>query len=280
MTYKQLYAEVAALGFESEIENQPALLFAANRALKSITALMPAYGNITLIQRVFTPCMHIPELKYIPKKEITVPLRGAVFSFKFSGAGTVTLKERHRVTPFFMDSPYTEFRKFLVDGEGELVLSGNIAFALKDIACFPNVPGTSESDIPLISPYRSYDMHTHTKDFFGFTTLPTDENGCAICGAYFRNETLFIPYGYEGEIHLIYHRVPREISADAPNAPIDLAPAMTHLLPLLTAAYLWIEDDSTKSQFYMQMYMEGIRDLRISRPSAADTAITDTHHWA
>ena len=55
---------------------------------------------------------------------------------------------------------------------------------------------------------------------------------------------------------------------------------MTHLLALLTAAYLWIEDDSAKAQFYMQMYMEGIRDLRISRPHVADAVITDTHHWA
>lgn len=280
MTYKQLYAEVAALGFEGEIENQPALLFSANRALKSIAALVPAYGSITLIQRVFTPLSHIPELNYIPGKEITVPLRGAVFSFKFSGAGTVTLKERHRVTPFFMDSPYTEFRKYLLDGEGELILSGNIAFTLKDIACFPYVLGTSENDIPLIAPYRGYDMHAHVRDFFGFTALPTDARGCTIAGSYFRDATLYIPDDYEGEIHLIYHRVPEAISADAPNAPIDLAPAVTHLLALLTAAYLWIEDDSAKAQFYMQMYMEGIRDLRISRPHVADAVITDTHHWA
>ncbi|MBR2324647.1 MAG: hypothetical protein IKA53_01235 [Clostridia bacterium] len=280
MTYKQLYAEVAALGFEGEIENQPALLFSANRALKSLAALMPAYGTVTLIQRAFTPLSHIPELNYVPGKEITVPLRGAVFSFKFSGAGTVTLKERHRVSPFFMDSPYTEFRKYLLDGEGELVLSGNIAFTIKDLACFPYVLGTSEADIPLIAPHRSYDMFEHTRDFFGFTTLPTDEHGRTIAGSYFRDETLFIPSDYEGEIHLIYHRVPREITSDAPNAPIDLSPSMTHLLALLTAAYLWIDDDSAKSQFYMQMYMEGVRDLRIRRPSAADTAIVDTHHWA
>ena len=202
------------IGFEGEIENQPALLFSANRALKSIAALVPAYGSITLIQRVFTPLSHIPELNYIPGKEITVPLRGAVFSFKFSGAGTVTLKERHRVTPFFMDSPYTEFRKYLLDGEGELILSGNIAFTLKDIACFPYVLGTSEDDIPMIAPYRGYDMHAHVTDFFGFTALPTDARGCMIAGSYFRDATLYIPDDYEGEIHLIYHRVPEQISAD------------------------------------------------------------------
>ena len=53
-----------------------------------------------------------------------------------------------------------------------------------------------------------------------------------------------------------------------------------HLLPLLTAAYLWLDDDSAKAQFYMQMYMEGIRDVRISRPTSQDTEIKDTHHWA
>ena len=92
MTYKELYAEVAALGFESEIENQPVLLFSANRALKSIAALPPSYATITLIQRVIAPISHIPEIQYTPDQEITVPLRGATFSLKFSGAGTVTAK--------------------------------------------------------------------------------------------------------------------------------------------------------------------------------------------
>ena len=280
MTYKELYAEVAALGFESEIENQPVLLFSANRALKSIAALAPSYGTITLIQRVIAPISHIPEIQYTPDKEITVPLRGATFSLKFSGAGTVTLKERQRVTPYYFDSPYTEFRRVLPNHEGELILSGRTTFSLKDIACFAYMNGTAEADIPVISPHRSYDMRQHAEDFFGFTALPTDENGRTVTGAYFRNETLFVPSEYEGEIHLIYRRLPRAISADTPNLHIDLSPAVSHLLPLLTAAYLWLDDDSAKAQFYMQMYLEGMRDVRISRPSAADTEVTDTLHWA
>ncbi len=280
MTYKELYAEVAALGFESEIENQPALLFSANRALKSIAALAPAYGSITLIQRVIPHISHIPEVKYAPGEQITIPLRGATFSLKFSGAGTITLKERQRVTPYFFDSPYAEFRRVLPNHEGELILSGGTSFTLKDIACFAHMNGTAEADIPLIAPFRSYDMRQHTSDFFGFTTLPTDENGKAIAGAYLRDETLFVPSEYEGEIHLIYRRLPRAISADTPNLQIDLSPAVSHLLPLLTAAYLWLDDDSAKAQFYMQMYLEGMRDIRISRPSSADAEAKDVLHWA
>ena len=95
-----------------------------------------------------------------------------------------------------------------------------------------------------------------------------------------RDNTLFIPSDYEGEIHLTYRRVPSAILADAPNATIDLSPALAHLLPLLTAAYLWLDDDAGKAQFYMQMYMEGIRDIRLSRPVSASTEMKDTHHWA
>lgn len=280
MTYSQLTAEVAALGFESEIENRPALLFCANRALRSIAALSPSFQRITLFQRVIPPTSHTKEIRYTPPQEIKIPLHGAAFSFKFSGAGTVTLKERHRVTPFSLNTPYTEFRRFLPDEEGELILSGFTAFQLMDLACYEYTGGPAEKDIPIVQPFCAYAVCDIVKDFFGFASLPTDQNEKTISGSYFRDNTLFIPAEYEGEIHLTYRRVPDTILADAPNASIDLAPSLTHLLPLLTAAYLWLDDDAAKAQFYMQMYMEGIRDVRITRPVSADAEIVDTHRWA
>lgn len=280
MTYNELTGEVATLGFENEVENRPALLYSANRALRTLAALSPTYGRLTIIQRVFKPCSYIERIDYYPGKEITVPLEGAVFSLKFSGAGDLTLKERHRVTPMFIDTPYTEIRRFLPDHKGELVLSGDITFTLKDIACYPYVCGTAESDIPMVTPYRSYQISRKAKDFYSFVSLPTDENGNPVVGTKFEDDTLLVPSDYEGELHLSYRRLPREILSDAPNAEIEIAPALEHLLPLLTAAYLWLDDDSAKAQFYMQMYMEGIRDVRMSRSSRAETEIKDTHNWA
>ena len=280
MTYTQLTAEVAALGFESEIENRPALLFCANRALRSIAALSPSFRRITLFQRVILPTTHIEEITYVPQEEIHVPLHGIAFSFKFSGAGTVTLKERHRVTPFSLNTSYTEMRRFLPELEGELILTGDTSFKLMDLCCYDHTCGPMEKDIPVLHPFRAYELSELADDFFGFSTLPTDENEKVIAGSHFRDDTLFIPSDYEGEIHLTYRRVPRAILADAPNAGIDVAPSLAHLLPLLTASYLWLDDDAGKAQFYMQMYMEGIRDVRITRPVSADAELKDTHHWA
>ena len=280
MTYKELTAEVAALGFESEIENRSALIFCANRALRSIAALSPTFKRITFFQRVISPISVIEEVNYTPLQEITIPLQGAAFSLKFSGAGTITLKERHRITPFTLNSPYTQMRRYLPGREGELILSGQTTFKLMDIACFEFANGLSEADIPIIQPFHAYSLPSLAEDFYSFSGLPTNENGDLIQGAYFRDDMLYIPSDYEGEIHLTYRRIPDEILADAPNAPIDLSPALTHLLPLLTASYLWLDDDSAKAQFYMQMYMEGMRDVRMSRQSVAEAQITDTHHWA
>lgn len=280
MTFTQLTAEVAALGFENEIENRPALLFCANRALRSIAALSPSFSRITLFQRVILPASVTKEVNYVPMNKITVPLNGAAFSFKFSGAGTVLLRERHRITPFSLNTPYTEIRRFLPDGEGELVLSGYTPFKLLDLALYEHACGLAESDIPIIAPYRSYTLSKLVTNFFGFSSLPTNEHGETIEGSYFRDDTLFIPCDYEGEIHLTYRRVPREIYTDAPNADIDLSPSLVHLLPLLTASYLWLDDDAAKAQFYMHMYMEGIRDVRINRPTSAEAEIKDTLHWA
>lgn len=280
MTYTELTAEVAALGFEREIENRPALLHSANRALRSLSALSPAYDTVTLIQRCISPTSLIEEITYTPGKEIVIPLEGSSFSMKFSGAGYFTLKERHRVTPFFFESPYMEFCRFLPDKKGELILIGQFSYQLRDIACFPHTYGTADSDIPVIKPFRAYRMRELVKDFFGFTTLPSDACGVAVKNAYFRDDTLFVPREYEGEIHLTYRRLPRSINPDAPDAEIDMTPTFSHLLPLLTASYLWLDDDPVKSQFYLQMYMEGVRDIRLSRPSFAENGITDTHHWA
>lgn len=280
MTYTELIAEVAALGFESEIENRPALLHSANRALRSLSALSPSYGTVTLMQRCIQPTSLIEEITYTPGKEVTVPLEGTSFSMKFSGAGQFTLKERHRVTPFFFESPYMEFSRYLPDKKGELILNGQFSYQLRDIACFPYTYGTASGDIPVIKPFRSYGMRDLTKNFFGFTTLPVDERGAAVKNAYFRDDTLFVPREYEGEIHLTYRRLPRSINPDAQDAEIDMTPTFSHLLPLLTASYLWLDDDAAKSQFYLQMYLEGVRDIRLNRPSFAENGITDTHHWA
>ncbi len=280
MTYNELTAEVAALGFESEIENKPALLHCANRALRSLSALSPSYETLTLMQRMIQPTSLIEEVIYTPGEEVVIPLRGNSFSMKFSGAGYFTLKERHRVTPFFFESPYMEFCRFLPDKTGELILSGEFSYQLKDIACFPYTYGTSDRDIPVLRPYQAYPMRELTDDFYGFTSLPCDTTGSTIKNAYFRDDTFFIPREYEGEIHLTYRRLPRAINSNSPDAPIDMAPTFSHLLPLLTASYLWLDDDAAKAQFYLQMYMEGVRDIRLSRPSYAEDGIVDTHHWA
>ena len=280
MTFKDLTAEVAALGFESEIENRPALLHSANRALRSLSALFPTYDTLILMQRVIHPTSLTEEIVFTPGEEITIPLTGTSFSMKFSGAGSFTLKERHRTTPYFFDTPYMEFRRFLPDKKGELILSGQFSYKLKDIACFPYSYGTAEHDIPVITPYRAYSMREHAKNFFSFTSLPTDEKGNTVENAYFRDDTLYIPREYEGEIHLTYRRMPHLILSDNPGSAIDITPTYEHLLPLLTASYLWLDDDVTKAQFYLQMYMEGVRDVRRSRPSFAESGIADTHGWA
>ena len=62
----------------------------------------------------------------------------------------------------------------------------------------------------------------------------------------------------------VWYKVkPRTFTSDKKDERIELDDDLVHLLPLLIAAYLWLEDEAEKSMYYMNLYRE--RAASISR---------------
>ena len=61
---------------------------------------------------------------------------------------------------------------------------------------------------------------------------------------------------------------------------LDIPSELEHLVALVTASYVWLDDDPEKAQYYMSLYREGMSALKIYTRRAVDTAFTDATGWA
>lgn len=62
----------------------------------------------------------------------------------------------------------------------------------------------------------------------------------------------------------VWYKVkPQTFTSDKKSESIELDDDLVHLLPLLIAAYLWLEDEAEKSMYYMNLYRE--RAASVSR---------------
>lgn len=83
-----------------------------------------------------------------------------------------------------------------------------------------------------------------------------------------------------GEVTLPYQRKTRPITADNADEPIDIAPALEGVLPLYTAAYVWLDDEPARAAHYMNLCREeaGLA-LREQKKYASPTEITNQNGW-
>lgn len=66
------------------------------------------------------------------------------------------------------------------------------------------------------------------------------------------------------DITEVWYKVkPQTFTSDKKGDRIELDDDLVHLLPLLIAAYLWLEDEAEKSMYYMNLYRE--RAASVSR---------------
>ena len=267
MTYESLKNEVAALGFEQSTDNEEFLLFAVNRAQKMIGADFPLEESCTLYQSVTDPLILYREA---PAR---VSLKGkCAISFRTYAGGSLTVKSQKGSEKYSFNNQKLLYQ-FQLDADCELVFSG-IAF---DLAIYEDVYESS-SQIPVY-----YDMipYSLTSDLAGFLTLldePRDCEGAPIEGAIVEGGLLLLPRSYRGKVRLRYRRSERAISIE--EEQIDVHPAAQALLPLLSAAYLWLDDEPEKAQYYMTLYREGAARLRARLCEQTRTGYRDVLGWA
>ena len=253
MTLNDLEKEVICLGFENGIDNENLLITCTNRALKILFRELPQVQRRRLYKRADMPRAYAAEI--YGRGGDTVSLFGKAYSFRISGTGSYTVSDKNgRGSTISFDGIDVLCRGF-ADG-GEISFSSDYPFTILDFACYSEADGPDVSDIKEYSKYERYDMSLLFEDFLSFCNQPQDAKGRTIAGSLTEGAVVLIPREYSGEINLIYERAPREITIDDAERDIDMTAEMKPLLPLLTSAFLWLDDDWDKSQYYLSLYKD------------------------
>ena len=88
-----------------------------------------------------------------------------------------------------------------------------------------------------------------------------------------------IPESYFGKINLIYKRAPEKLVGN-PDDDVPVPDGCEHLLPLLAASYVWLDDDPEKSQYYMSLYREAMSAVKYYDRAHIDNSYHVINGWA
>ena len=278
MTLNELRSDVARLGFESHVEDEECFIASANRALALIyvdrpvsrTARIAFTGPRTTLVREF--------IEHRGNTDVTIPVRGKAISFRTSGVGSCTILDESGgcYVPLMSKDQLT---KQMLHGEGTVTFSGDYYYTVSALAVYDDLEGASISDVPEYSPYVEVRPEDYCDGFRAFSGYPTDSEGNTVDTVELRDGRIRAPADFRGELYLTYYRTPEPISSDRPNVRIDVSEECAPMLPLLTASFLWLDDDAAKAQYYMSLYRDLVANVKRYSSNRVDTKYTD-NGWA
>jgi hypothetical protein len=148
-------------------------------------------------------------------------------------------------------------------GEVEITFSGDYAYTIRNFAMYDKVYSNKASDIINYSKKVGYSIPKIVTDFGRFDSPPVDNNGYGLFKDYtIENDTVYLPINAPGIYTVNYlHKVElisanTNISGQGSGILIDLEEDLAALLPNLIAAYVWLDDEPEKSQYYYNLYLQ------------------------
>lgn len=279
MTLNDLKDELSALGFEREIDIDKNLVFAVKRALSTIYTERGVYNALSISHHPLMPTLVCKSLTHVPGKSENFTLIGKAYSFTVSGTGYFAINDAGIRTEHAFSSPLYLFKGF-ISGEATLTFFGDFSFEVFSIAAFETIRSEREEELFSYGEPFEYRMSEIRNDFHSFVALPTDSFGNEIKNSAARGDRLIIPWGYQGNINVIYKVKPPEVSADYPDRELALATEILHLVPLLSAAYYWADDAPDKAEYYLALYKEAMRSAKQFNTRRITSDYKDVTGWA
>lgn len=127
---------------------------------------------------------------------------------------------------------------------------------------------------------KSFDFREHVPSPLIITSAPKDISGVIIPGAYTEGYTVSLPESFSGEAVISYRPMPWELSVDSGEDEIEMPMHAYHLLPLLTAFFVFLDDDTEKAEYYLGLYKSESNKLRTLYSTSQDNTYTDVLGWA
>ena len=276
MTLNDLRKEVAALGFEYDLSADEGFLGAARRALVTIYNEKEICDTLKIIREPIYPIERIERIAHKAGETVRISAKGVTYSFKVSGDGEFSTYCGLDRSSYSFSGGYSELCGFLLP-DTYFEFSGDFDYTVYDL-CFYD--GVYSEGIPIFSKEATYKISEIAEDFLGFSSLPTDEYGNEIKGARILDDRLIIPYDYSGTVCLRYRKAPPRISLDSPSEKIPIPKDVEHLPALLTASYIWLDDDAEKAAHYLSLYREGMAAAKVYGARSSSPSYEDVLRWA
>ena len=278
MTLNELKNDVAKLGFESYIEDNSTFTASLRRALSLIYTDRPV-SKSTVIS------FHGPRVTLVREfiehhsgEVISINVTGMAVSFRASGNGRCRIEDKNRTEEIVLNSEGQSVKRF-IDKTATLTFSGNYYFTVSNLAVFYDLVSDDTADIPEYTPFRELHPKDYCDDFRAFSSHPTDKSGRPVETVRLIDGRIYVPYDYRGELYLTYYRSPRLTDEMAADATVDVSEECAPMLPILTAAFMWLDDDAAKAQYYMSLYRDMMANLKRYSTNKID-AVYRVNGWA
>ena len=257
MTYNELKAQVASLGFERTVADDDGLRRAVERGLHTVFTDLPQmrvtriYISAPMLTKVYKTVRHSGG------ESEAYTLIGTAFTFRPHGDGAYTLYDGDAETRVNFYAADGVVRGSISNGDGRIVFEGEGDYTVTSLATFSGKYGASLTNIPEYADEYTIDLTTVIPDFGGVGAMPVCVGG-NMSGKRLtvRANLLHLPFRLDGEVEVEYYRLPRFTAAK--DEPLDLPAGTEHLLSFLVASFIWLDDDADKAQYYMALYRDGL----------------------
>ncbi len=304
MTISELYKQVAQLGFEDSLEDDDRFYYAANRALLQVNKIRPAISHYIINHKPLVNLVNESTFVPIEKDEdLTFEATGAKsYYFEADGNGIVYLElydadtETWRIIDTITLSSaraFLSYKGFVKDG-GEFVVgtvrlrfTGEYFYSIKNVAMYRHLFSDEIQDIPAYESYTRYDISKLVENFMSFCSPPIQEaERNVILNQDYEiegNSIVLLPYERKGVYKIMYERrpIPIEDTGDVTSdeTTVDLDEELCSVLPILIAAYVWIDDEPQKSEYYMSLYRERANEIEYKAKDTAPVTIKSSNGW-
>lgn len=263
MTGYELRDTVCALGFTSELSDESAFFHAANLALSRLRTLIPLRRTVKISAFAPSPSIYRESGKCFM---LSSP-RGICYCFEYIGA--LTLKVTHG-GEYFEEKLVNGSAKYAVisrvfDACAPLTVefSGDEFHRVINACIYDRLSEVGKAE--RYSEYVSYDMRNEE----GFLSVLRVEGGeYALHGSEIR-----FPIGETREYAVEYSYRPIPLSLDNMGEELGIDPALSEAAALLTAYYVWMDDDAGKAENYREEYDIAIRDIMKRRQVESSSLI-------
>lgn len=278
MTLNELKNDVASLGFESFIEDDACFIASANRALSLIYVDRPVSATAAIPIRGPRATMAHEFIEHRSGEALTISFTGKAISFRTTGKGTCIVRDRTGAAEIILDADNQLTKKF-VYGEASATFTGDYYYTVSNFAVFDDMVSSKITDVPEYTPFREIRPEDYCEDFRAFCSQPHDKYGNVVKNVKLADGKIIVPHDYCAELYLTYYKSAKPINSTRPDDPIEITEECTPLLPLLTASFMWLDDDAAKAQYYMSLYRDIMANLKRYSTNKIDT-VYRVNGWA